>query len=403
MDLDDLYYPDEPRLNWDKDDITKLVLWGTRKGMSDIILNSGDVAYCRVHGEWRKVTRFPFNAENLLKILNWMARNSAADGILTSGQDYDFSFEIEGGRFERLRYRGNATPIADDLKTGISITLRSIPTTPPTLDALDIEPGLKGALFPNNGLVLVTGVMGSGKSTLLAAVLREAAVTLPKHISTYESPIEFTFAPVENKLGPFEQSEVPRHLKDFLSATRNSTRRAPDIVLIGESRDAETLRGMLESAEIGVAAYSTVHTRSVSATPTRIINVFNQEERTAMAASLIKSLRVIVQQRLYACLNGGRVAAREYLVFTEPMREKLASLPLPQLDSAIEKLVQAHGQPLEVAVKKLLDAGLISHMDYEAVKAEKSDKNNFNNLVANCISDFEDSLSGPQGIAEGEG
>ena len=361
----------DQNLNWSLDQITGLVIWATKAGMSDIILNSGDVAYIRVHGEWHKVTDTLFDNENLLSLLQKMSGNNAAGGLVSSGEDLDFGFEIQDGRLAKLRYRSNATPINVGGKTGVSITLRTIPSIPPSLDELGVEADLQEALFPGNGLVLVTGVMGSGKSTLLAGALRYAAENLPKHISTYEAPIEFSLAEIKNRMGPLEQSEVPRHLRDFLRATRNSTRRAPDIVLIGESRDAETLRGMLESAEIGVAAYSTVHTRSVAATPTRIINVFDQEERSAMASSLIKSLRVIIQQRLYPKIGGGRVAAREYLIFNESMREKLVSLPLAQLDSAIEEMVQTYGQSLEKATLNLLEAGLIERCHYDAVVAER--------------------------------
>lgn len=362
----------DQNLNWTLDQITDLIIWATKAGMSDIILNSGDVANIRVHGAWHKVTDLLFDNENLLSLLQKMSGNNAAGGLVTSGADLDFGFEIQDGRLAKLRYRGNATPINAGGKTGVSITLRTIPSIPPSLDELGVEADLQEALFPGNGLILMTGVMGSGKSTLLAAALRYAAENFPKHISTYEAPIEFNLTDIKNKKGPLEQSEVPRHLRDFLRATRNSTRRAPDIVLIGESRDAETLRGMLESAEIGVAAYSTVHTRSVAATPTRIINVFDQEERSAMASSLIKSLRVIIQQRLYPKVGGGRVAAREYLIFNESMREKLVSLPLAHLDSAIEQMVQTSGQSLEKATLNLLEAGLIERCHYDAVVAERN-------------------------------
>jgi defect-in-organelle-trafficking protein DotB len=145
-----------------------------------------------------------------------------------------------------------------------------------------------------------------------------------------------------------------------------------DVLLIGESRDPETLRGMLESAEIGVAAYSTVHTRSVAATPTRIINVFDQKERPTMAASLLASLRVIVQQRLFPSTDGRRQAVREFLVFDQDMRDELQELPTSQLETAIEGMVQAKGQPLERALYQEIEKGRISKEYLTAILAEKS-------------------------------
>ena len=166
--------------------------------------------------------------------------------------------------------------------------------------------------------------MGSGKSTLLAAILRDIIEKGGRHVSTYEAPIEFDFDAIPNPGGPVSQSTIPEHLKSFLTATRNSTRTAPDVVLIGESRDPDTLRGMIESAEIGVAAYSTVHTRSVPETISRIINVFPIGERLQITATLISSLRLIISQRLLPLADGsGRIALREYLAFTPEIREAL--------------------------------------------------------------------------------
>ena len=185
----------------------------------------------------------------------------------------------------RRRFRGNATPVADGYSTGVKIVFRTIPSMPPALEDLNVEQGILDHAMPSNGLVLVTGVMGSGKSTLLAAILRRIIESGGRNVSTYEAPIEFDFDAVPNPGGPVSQSTIPEHLKSFLTATRNSTRTAPDVVLIGESRDPDTLRGMMESAEIGVAAYSTVHTRSVPETLSRIINVFPFAERLQVTAA----------------------------------------------------------------------------------------------------------------------
>lgn len=253
--------------------------------MSDLNLRSGLPAWMRLNGIWRKVTQRPITTDELLAALERLTKNNSVSALIKSGQsDYDFAHEIEESRGVRRRFRGNATPVADGYSTGVKIVFRTIPSMPPALEDLNVEQGILDHAMPSNGLVLVTGVMGSGKSTLLAAILRRIIETGGRNVSTYEAPIEFDFDAVPKPGGPVSQSTIPEHLKSFLTATRNSTRTAPDVVLIGESRDPDTLRGMMESAEIGVAVYSTVHTRSVPETLSRIINVFPFAERLQVAS-----------------------------------------------------------------------------------------------------------------------
>lgn len=243
---------------------------------------------------------------------------------------------------------------------------------PPALSDLRVENEIVENSMPVNGLVLVTGVMGSGKSTLLAAILRDIIEKGGRHVSSYEAPIEFDFDAIPNPGGPVSQSAIPEHLKTFLTATRNSTRTAPDVVLIGESRDPDTLRGMIESAEIGVAAYSTVHTRSVPETISRIINVFGIEERSQVTATLISCLRLIVSQRLLPLIDGsGRTALREYLVFTPEIREQLLDIPPDKLIQKTEELLAAHGQKIQDAALSAFQSQKISKEHYLAILAER--------------------------------
>ena len=171
------------------------------------------------------------------------------------------------------------------------------------------------------------------------------------------------------------QSTIPEHLKSFLTATRNSTRTAPDVVLIGESRDPDTLRGMMESAEIGVAAYSTVHTRSVPETLSRIINVFPFAERLQVAATLLSSLRLVISQRLLPLPdNNGRIALREYLAFTPEIREMLLETPLERLILKTEDLLAASGQRIQDAAQTAYQNGNITRESCLAILAERKDK-----------------------------
>jgi defect-in-organelle-trafficking protein DotB len=171
------------------------------------------------------------------------------------------------------------------------------------------------------------------------------------------------------------QTSIPEHLHDFLTATRNATRSAPDVILIGESRDPETLRGMIESAEIGVAAYSTVHTRSVPDTLTRIINVFPHEERLQIAATLLSGLRLIISQRLYPHPSGqGRTALREYLAFTPEVRETLLDTPLERMTRKAEDLLRQHGRTIQQTAQQAYDDGNLLRENYVAVMAERKER-----------------------------
>lgn len=373
--MEAIYYPKEPRIRWDYSDINALLLWGAEQGMSDMLLRSGGPAWMRLHGCWRPATQRAITADELLAALEKITKNNSASAMIKSGKDYDFAHQIEEARGIRRRFRGNGTPIADGYATGVRLVFRSIPSLPPALADLHVETGILDHAFPSNGLVLITGVMGSGKSTLLAALFREIIEKGGRNVITYESPIEFDFDAIEPG-GPVTQSTIPEHLESFLTATRNSTRTAPDVVLIGESRDPETLRGMIESAEIGVAAYSTVHTRSVPETLSRIINVFSIEERLQVTATLLASLRLIISQRLLPLADGdGRIALREYLAFTPEIREHLLDAKPERLIQTCEELLSLHGQRIQEAAAVLYAAGKICKTDYLAIEAErKQDK-----------------------------
>lgn len=373
-------YPDEPRIRWDHADINALLLWATNCGMSDLCLRSGIPAWMRLNGVWRQVTKRPITADELLGSLERLTKNNSVAAQIRSGQsDYDFAHQIEEARGLRRRYRGNATPVADGYSTGVKIVFRSIPSEPPPLASLAVEQGILDHATPGNGLVLVTGVMGSGKSTLLAAILRHIIETGGRHVCTYEAPIEFDFDAIPNPGGPVSQSTIPEHLASFLTATRNSTRTAPDVVLIGESRDPETLRGMIESAEIGVAAYSTVHTRSVPETLSRIINVFPSEERLQVTATLLSSLRLIVSQRLVPLPDGkGRTALREYLAFTPEIREILLDTPSERLIQKTEELLPSCGQRIQEAAERAFAERKISKEILVTILAERKQQHRRN-------------------------
>jgi defect-in-organelle-trafficking protein DotB len=330
----------------------------------------------QLDGLWQAATRRPITTDELMATLDRMTHNNSASAMIKSNaQDYDFLHLVEESRGKRLRYRGNATPVADGYSTGVKLTFRAIPSDVPQIGTLGVEQAILDNAFPENGLVLITGVMGSGKSTLIAAILREIIEKGGRNVATYENPIEFDLCGIPNPGGPVSQSAIPEHFADFLRATRNSTRTAPNVILIGEARDPETMRGMIESAEIGVATYSTLHTRSVPDIFSRIVTVFPHEEQMRIAATLISSLRLVVSQRLYRHPSGkGRTALREYLAFTPDIREELLNTPLERLSAKAETLLQEHGRTMQQAAQNAYDEGLILRENYVGVMGERVKK-----------------------------
>jgi defect-in-organelle-trafficking protein DotB len=174
-------------------------------------------------------------------------------------------------------------------------------------------------------------------------------------------------------VGPVEQSSVGqgRQLGSFVEAVRSASRRACDIVLIGEARDAETLRHTIELADMGPAVYSTAHTRGVAETPGRIVHAFAHEEQPAILASLLDSIRCIVQQRLLPNPAGGRTAIREFLVLNQGMRDRLAGRSLSDVKTELTELVESHGQPLLTDAQQKFAAGLITEQAYRAIEHER--------------------------------
>jgi defect-in-organelle-trafficking protein DotB len=368
-----LLFPEEPPAAFSYAAFEALARWSARQpGMSDMKLVVTQPVWLRVHGHWLPVTRRALTAEELNVLLAEAFRSPTATALLQSGHTLDWMLEIRVDRAHRLRFRANATLVRGK-RDGVSLTLRLIPMDPPEIDDMQLPPALLAGLLPTNGLVLVTGVMGSGKSTLLAAILRRIAERTPRALTTFEAPIEFDFSRLTHVAGPVEQSAVGAgaHLRDFAEAVRSASRRACDVVLVGEARDAETLRHMIELAEMGPAVYSTVHTRGVAETPGRIVHTFHIDEQPVIIASLIDCIRCIVQQRLLPNPAGGRTAVREYLVFDQDMRDSLARLPLHALKAAIAELVDARGQSLLADAGHHLAAGRIREEDFRALEHER--------------------------------
>ena len=371
-------YPKEPHIRWLIEDFQSLLLWSIEQDASDVMVNSDEPVWIRVNGEWRTCTDRSVNTPDINSIIDTITGSAASSARILSADPLDFDYELRVDRNTKLLFRANATGTRTKSTAGTSLILRVNPQHPPTLKALSIEKPILEAAFPHDGLVLITGVMGSGKTTLIASLLREIITTEHRFVGTFESPIEFNLTTIKNRTAPIVQASIPINIKTFAEAPRNITRRAMDVVLVGELRDRETMRGVIEMSEIGVAAYATVHTRSVEETPQRILNTFDNLERNQLSSALFSALRLIVHQRLVPKTGGGRIALREWLVFNDAIRVELMH---SQSHSDVfrilrEHVTQGNSSLLDDAEKKL-NQGLISQQIYDQIHTEREVINQF--------------------------
>jgi len=330
---------------------------------SDITLQSEEPIFIERYGKLQVITQRRLSHHEIVDMLHHIYGSNGNAQIL-SGSDIDTHYEFRRHRRERYRFRVNATGCLVNGHHGIQITFRAIPTTPPILDTLDLEPELKDALSPEQGVVYVTGPTGSGKSTLLAAIIRELAGQAQGHrkILTYESPIEFVYDNIDKPNSIISQVEIPKHLPSFAAGVINALRRNPRLILVGEARDPETISAVIEAALTGHPVYTTLHSQGVPETMRRLITALRQEELGSMM-DIIETMRVIICQKLIPTLDGKRIAIREFLVFDQPIRHILLDTPLEKVTMKTRALLKQYGQPLAVDVERKFKLGLISEYD----------------------------------------
>ncbi len=345
--------------------IDPFLLWCVKQHSSDITFQSNRPVMCEIYGTLYPTTYRSLDAADMVAALTKLYGTEAL-AILAGGADIDLSYEVMIDRFTRVRFRVNITAVLADGRDGSQITMRVLPSSPPTMKQLNIEKEIIDNWRPRQGLVLVTGPTGSGKSTLLAAGMRmliESTHGCGK-LLTYESPVEFTYDAIQSRRSLVGQSEIPRHLPTFARGVRNALRRKPEIILVGESRDRETISASIEAAQTGHLVFSTVHTTGVASTIRRMVSTFEPGERNERAFSLMETVRMIVTQTLAPKIGGGRVALREYMVFTEELREILLNMSYEKWPATLMEMVATHGVTMESQARRAFEAGLIEKRHY---------------------------------------
>jgi len=344
-------------------DIAELLAFSVKNGASDLHLSAGVPPMIRVDGDMRRINLPALDHKTvhglIYDIMNDKQRKDYEEFLET-----DFSFEIPS----LARFRVNAF----NQNRGAGAVFRTIPTNILTLEELGCPPVFKEIAKNPRGLVLVTGPTGSGKSTTLAAMVNFVNESDYAHILTIEDPIEFVH---ESKKCLVNQREVHRDTLGFAESLRSALREDPDIILVGEMRDPETIGLALTASETGHLVFGTLHTSSAAKTVDRIIDVFPAAEKEMVRSMLSESMRAVISQTLLKKASGGRVAAHEIMIGTPAIRNLIRENKIPQMYSAIQTGQQYGMQTLDQNLAELVKKGVVSKQE---ARTKAANKDSFN-------------------------
>lgn len=345
--------------------VDPFLLWCVKKNSSDISIQTDRPVYNEIYGTLYPATYRPVDAADMNVFLTKIY-GPEAGARLASGTDMDLSYEIRPDRYTRIRFRVNITPILSRGRDSAQITMRVLPNEPPTMLDLSVEQDILNSWAPRQGMVVITGPTGSGKTTLLAAGIRmlmERKRGCGK-VLCYEAPIEFVYDAIKSPRSLISQTEIPRHLPDFARGVRNALRRKPNIILVGEARDKETIGSAIEAAQTGHLVYTTTHTIGVAATIQRMVSSFEPNERSERAYALMETMRLVVTQTLVPKTTGGRIGMREWMRFTDEVRDKMLAIDFREWPSELGRMIPFYGQSMAKSATLAFDAGLIDRRTY---------------------------------------
>ena len=335
-------------------DISPLLIFAKKSGASDLHISSGAPPMVRVHGAMRALSvpsfpKGPLDEKGVHELVYGVLHGSQRSR-LEEQKEIDFALTLgEQGRFRvNVFFQGR----------GVAAVFRVIPTKVPSFEELDLPDIFRDFTGLERGLVLVTGPTGSGKSTTLAAMIDLINEERQGHIITIEDPIEFLHPP---KRCLVNQREVGPHTHSFANALRAALREDPDVILVGEMRDLETISLAITAAETGHLVFGTLHTNSAAKTVDRILNVFPAGEQDQTRAMLAESLQAVISQALLPRFDGeGRVAAHEILVATTAVRALIRDGKTHQIPSAIQTGRNVGMRSMEQSITKLRTLGVIA-------------------------------------------
>ncbi len=343
-------------------DITELLAFSAKQNASDLHLSAGLPPMIRVDGDVRRINLPPLEHKDvhglIYEIMSDKQRRDFEEFLET-----DFSFEVPGV----ARFRVNAF----NQNRGAGAVFRTIPSKVLSMDELGMGDVFKKISNFSRGICLVTGPTGSGKSTTLAAMIDYINDTRFEHILTIEDPIEFVH---ESKKCLVNQREVHRDTHGFNEALRSALREDPDIILVGEMRDLETIRLALTAAETGHLVFGTLHTTSAAKTIDRVVDVFPAEEKSIVRSMLSESLQAVISQTLMKKQGGGRVAGHEIMLGTPAIRNLIREDKVAQMYSSIQTGGDLGMQTLDQCLENLVQKKIISR---DSAKAKARFPENF--------------------------
>ena len=329
-------------------DITELLTFAHTSGASDVHLTAGEPPRVRIHGDMKKLEEAALSPEEVHTLV-FDIMSDALRRQFQETNDVDFSFELgDLARFRVNVFRG---------RRGEGAVFRTIPTTVMTIEDLGLPSILKDVCDKEKGLVLVTGPTGSGKSTTLAAMIDYINEGFEGHILTIEDPIEFVH---HSKKCLLNQREVGMHTRSFSAALRGALREDPDVILVGEMRDLETISLALTAAETGHLVFGTLHTSSAPKTVDRIIDVFPAAQQEQIRIMFSESIQAVITQTLLKKRAGGRIAALEVLIGTPAVRNLIREGKIHQIPSAMQTGQKLGMQTLDMALIELVRRNIVS-------------------------------------------
>lgn len=341
-------------------DITQLLTFAVQQKASDLHISAGLPPMLRIDGDVRKINAPVLDASETQRLL-YDVMNDYQRKQFEEHFESDFSFNLPGV----ARFRANI--FKQD--RGLGGVFRTIPSKVLSLEDLNAPEIFKDIANTPRGIVLVTGPTGSGKSTTLAAMVDYVNENHFAHILTVEDPIEFVH---NSKKSLVNQREVHRDTHSFANALRAALREDPDVILVGEMRDLETIQLALSAAETGHLVFGTLHTSSAAKTIDRIIDVFPGNEKALVRSMLSESLRAVISQTLLKKKGGGRVAAHEIMIGTHAIRNLIREDKVPQMYSIIQTSSQHGMQTLDQCLQKLVDKGLVERSEAANKAANKA-------------------------------
>jgi len=342
-------------------EITELLAFAQQNKASDLHLVGGKEPMARIDGGLRPIKTGDLSADTVKNMIySIMTEEQRSEYEAEKEIDFAIAFGAES------RFRVNAYTTV----TGPAAAFREIPTKIPNLEQLNCPPIFKQFAEIERGLVLVTGPTGSGKSTTLAAMINHMNENSDMHILTVEDPVEFVHG---KKRALINHREVGRHTKSFSRALKSALREDPDVILVGEMRDHETISLALTAAETGHLVMGTLHTSSAAKTVDRIIDVFPAGDKEMVRSMIAGSLQAVISQVLLKKKGGGRIAAHEIMTGTSAIRNLIRENKVPQIYSMIQVGMRYGMQTMEDGIKKAVESGLVDDSVAEEMKRSLSD------------------------------